>query len=714
MGFRVGLIISFAVACWVAGPGLDGAVAAAESPAKAKRSVIVAFYSGDEPSFSQADTADESGVAEKMLERLGERKKLSIGWLGANQGTYHARQALLDMTTGYRLSRSGYTPRDVPPYGLTRTDGRWGVSYWEDVVDRAASAPAPIQPGLLAEALGGSAGFAGIAVDGEVSDHGLDKNRDADPAVNGYRQAYVGAPEAVLAANRSGRIAGVSLGSADTLLQRVHRLNRSHPLVVTTLPPGNVGGEMLDKLLADRTPQQLLIVLQRPHQTYRKRLLPMGIAGLGSERGPLHSRTTRRTGMVTGLDLAPTILQWLGKPIPVVVRGRPITVNGQYDLGNLQQMQSRLAVVRSRTYPALRMTLGAIVIVGLALVLRYGRIGLRRWLRIGGLTMLWFPTMALVSAAIIPSYWMELLLIAAGACVLAFLTDRFMRWPYGPLVPAFIGVSAYIIDAANNSALIINSVLGPNPSFGSRFFGFGNDLEAILPVMMMVGLAAALSHLKRSPKLALLFGAPMLAVTLMIAAGKLGAAVGGIFTAGVGAAVAVVLCLYARPSWRVFLVALTAPLAGVALLAAIDLSTGGDTHFTRKILSISNPHEFFQIAQRSLSLAWGQLHRPGMAIATGIAILSTLAAVRYRHRVFAPVAEMPVWTAALVGGVAAGIVGSLANDSGPELLIFATGVLMAATAYIQGDPRLGALREGRESSGADSHTDVGELVAAGV
>jgi hypothetical protein len=51
------------------------------------------------------------------------------------------------------------------------------------------------------------------------------------------------------------------------------------------------------------------------------------------------------------------------------------------------------------------------------------------------------------------------------------------------------------------------------------------------------------------------------------------------------------------------------------------------------------------------------------------------------------VAGSPAWQAALAGGLAASIAGTLFNDSGPVLLVYGTFVLACLTAYVRGDPR---------------------------
>ena len=49
---------------------------------------------------------------------------------------------------------------------------------------------------------------------------------------------------------------------------------------------------------------------------------------------------------------------------------------------------------------------------------------------------------------------------------------------------------------------------------------------------------------------------------------------------------------------------------------------------------------------------------------------------------------MPAWLAALAGLIAAGVAGSLFNDSGPVLLIFETFFAAALVLYLRADPKI--------------------------
>ena len=73
------------------------------------------------------------------------------------------------------------------------------------------------------------------------------------------------------------------------------------------------------------------------------------------------------------------------------------------------------------------------------------------------------------------------------ACALGATTDRLVPWPRAIAVPAFFGLALFTIDLAFGSPLVIRSVLGPSPGYGARFYGIGNELEAVLVILLLMG-----------------------------------------------------------------------------------------------------------------------------------------------------------------------------------------------------------------------------------
>jgi hypothetical protein len=597
-----------------------------------------------------------------VLDRLDERTRFALGLVSATQGRSSPEQMVLDLSAGSRTSRAVYSPEEAPLLELVQGgDGSGFIFGWDKALERAESAPAEITPGLLASRLPEGAAYAGVAGRTHV--------------------------EAAVAADRAGDIAETSLGPAATLAARAGALLARHRLVVVGLPTAAKGDEALDDLLRNRRAGDLLIVVQTPPRARVPLLLPIGIVGLSSS-GSLTSTTTRLEGIVGGIDIPVTILRHLGVPVPHGVRGQPIRTEGVRDAAALTAVEARLRVVSGRRTPLL----GALAFGWLALVLALGvvadRRGVRAGLRIGALAFFWVPPMLLFTGWLAPSRFAEIAIIVVGTFALGALTDRLVRWPRGPLLPAAVSVVAYAADLIFGSPLIIRSILGVNPRSGSRFYGLGNELEATLTVLLLVGLGALLwgrGESRRSAAIIALAGAVF---AVFVGAGQLGADVGGVITVGAGIAAATVVMLPGRPSRRTVLVAAAVPVAALAALALLDLATGGDGHFTRTVLHADSAGSLWDVVKRRYTLAFNVFGLGAMPLIMLVAVLGVTYAVRYRERIYAPLSGSPSWRAAFVGGLTASVAGALFNDSGPLLFAFGVAVLTLATAYVRGDPRL--------------------------
>ncbi len=653
---------------------------ATEPQGRGRPTVLIALH----PGGGRLDP--ETGRPLTVFERLAARPALSLGFLGATQGQYSRRQALLDLTAGNRVSRSGYEPNDAPRFRIAKGKRGWEVHKWRKVVARAGSAPTDIVPGLLAGSVPGGAAFVGTR-----EPPGLD---------------------AVLAANPDGRIPAVDIGRRSTLPARIERQLGERQLVVVALPGGTRGYAVLDRLLSKRPPEQLVVAMKRPPRSKLPQMLPIGIAGL-FDGGTLTSRTTRLEGLVVTTDLMPTVLEWLGQPVPPQAAGRAILAQGHRDPAELMDLENRLRVVYPRRFPALYAVFIALATAALMLSLWGGAAGRRQALRVCALAIFWIPFVSLLCAALEPSRRVELLLMGAGTVVLGALCDRFVAWPRAPAIPALLGVTAYVLDLARGSDLIVRSLLGPNPRFGSRFYGIGNELEATLPVLLLIGLAAAAAAVPRSRRLAATFGIAMLVLGAAIGAGRLGADVGGVITVGAGAAAAVVVLLPGGVSRRAIALALAVPALALMALAAIDIVTGGDAHFTNTVLGADGPQALARTIGRRYELAWQTFLRGVMPVVTLVAIIATVYAWRRRHVLYAAVLDSPAWQAALVGGLAGSVAGTLTNDSGPVLLAVGVFVLAWATAYVRGDPRLAPVDSGSartaSAAAATDDADTGEF-----
>ena len=124
--------------------------------------------------------------------------------------------------------------------------------------------------------------------------------------------------------------------------------------------------------------------------------------------------------------------------------------------------------------------------VGIAIAVAPRR-AVAAWL---ALAFAYMPLLLLAGAALEPSYAVTRAYWSAiGAAALAAITLRLARGWWAPRSPAESTVGAYGVDVLAGSELTKLSLLGPNPIYGARFYGIGNELEALFAVMVPVGSA---------------------------------------------------------------------------------------------------------------------------------------------------------------------------------------------------------------------------------
>lgn len=566
---------------------------------------------------------------------------IAPGVMSAGLGRVPAAQTYLDMGQGNRLFSSLY-PDDIPP--LYVTGSRVPADLWARVVARAEEAPADIEPGLLASTLKG----AGVEI---------------------AARPLAGSP-ALIAADRAGRID--RSGDCDP--------GACPGVTVMSAQPAELPG------LADRLRPgsgDLLIAIERPPP--ERDLLAIGIAGEGFDGEAITSDSTRMDGYVLSTDLLPTILGAYGIAIPEGVDGQAITATGSAaDVAAIAEREQRLGEISSRRWEVLAVNLLIWLAVGIVLV--PWRRGLAGFLLATLATaMALVPSILLVAAATTPSELVERVMVGAGAPLLAAAAILALRRRIGDRAPhgafavaAAISILATAVDVVAGSPLTALSLLGPNPGLGVRFFGIGNELEAALGAMLLLGVGAAVTAAAPAdPRRAAAVATAVAAVAavLVFAPGRFGADVGAAITFPAGAAVTVVVAL--RLGLRKAVLVIAAPVAALAALVAIDLLVPGDSHLTRSVLSAGGLGELGDVFDRRITLAARSFPRYIHSPFFIAALLAIAAAIVFRRQVISWFDGRPAALAGVAGAAAATIVGTLANDSAALLLMVGTGYLAA-------------------------------------
>ncbi|HEX3736288.1 MAG TPA: hypothetical protein VHV53_02005 [Solirubrobacterales bacterium] len=562
-------------------------------------------------------------------------------------------QTSVDITAGNRVFDSLYDS-SLP------SSQRNCPSWWRQVIQRADSAPDEIEPGLLSETLH----EAGVSV-----------------RARGGASCTFSSPsqEAAAAASPPKKLSGTPGSNAPGQgLSGTPRQNAPLKRFEVSEAPAAALSSLAENLKGN----DLTIVIPRPTGKTGEPI-PIGIAGPGFD-GNLTSDTTRTNGYVSSTDVAPTIIEFFRAAVPdrravvpAQMIGQAIRSEGSVDPTAIESRGARMAVVSHRRGPVIGFSLLAWVLaLVLAVVLSRGALA-PVGVRLLGLSVVYLPLLLLAGAALKPAEYPEMLLVMLAAPALAALTLAALRDYRALAVAAALTVGAYALDAILGSPLSALSLLGPNPALGVRFYGIGNELEALLAVLIVGGIGAGLAGFapRLSPgRCAAAFLAIGLVFTAIFASGKFGADVGAAIDFPAGVACAAVAITGGRRRWIVLVVLI--PLIVLALLALADLVTGANSHFTRSVLDAGGLHSLGDTAQRRLEQTAHSFVRPILAVVLPAVVILAVVAWLRRATLAGWVRDVPAMRAALIGAAVATIVATLVNDSGALLLEIAAAYLL--------------------------------------
>lgn len=216
--------------------------------------------------------------------------------------------------------------------------------------------------------------------------------------------------------------------------------------------------------------------------------------------GVLYSKSTRREGIITNLDIADYIIEKLGigeeSQIQELDTDEPLWVLQKLNKRLLNTSVLRLPVLT--WYAVFEIACG---IMGLLYMLSIGRIrsgSIRGFINKSLLVSISAPVVLLymavfnISSAAI--YFAVFLILSYG---IAYLISRIFKDDISRFAAiAFLVNASLIVDLLRGSALIRSSVLGYDPIIGARFYGIGNEFAGVF-IGSSILLAGCLIHKKK-------------------------------------------------------------------------------------------------------------------------------------------------------------------------------------------------------------------------
>lgn len=343
-----------------------------------------------------------------------------------------------------------------------------------------------------------------------------------------------------------------------------------------------------------------------------EKLTPVLAVGPGFGGGALTSPSTRRLGLVTMGDVAPTVLSLLGVPRPRDVVGRTILSAKCDDTADMLLRMNSDASLQSQRQAAMR---GASVTQSVAVVLitlaaLLGVSGL--WRRAAGWLAL-LPGLLPIAMLCVPfvysgglvgavAWLVALMLLLLGAVRLVFRTPlRAFAWV------CWVIVVGLLIDIARGAPLISSSIAGYSIVEGARYYGIGNELAGTLVGATLMGVGLSLSGGRTSSRYSGLLAAVAFAVVFVfIGSSGLGANAGD----ALSFAPAIAIALLWRRNWRLnarnLAIVLGASLLAVAAVFAADALRGGgaQSHIGRAagLAASGDALGILEVAQRKLAL----------------------------------------------------------------------------------------------------------------
>jgi hypothetical protein len=420
-----------------------------------------------------------------------------------------------------------------------------------------------------------------------------------------------------------------------------------------------VGDELTPIVMAEGTPSQLF-----------------------DSTGPMHtltSDTTRRDGVVSNEDVAPTILHFFGIPVPSEMNGAPIRVVDQAPPFALHQKH-----LEQR-----RLTVPIQIAVGLAVTI----------LGVLALFILWRkPRLPDAVARIAPAFMLAILPLGVASLAAGGLPQITYAWviPFLIVVPLVAGLLAltlrdrgalvpplavgtavlafYVVEALRGWPDTLTTLSGGAALDGFRYYGMGNvEIGKILGASLWV--AAFLS--------------PFAGFALLIGAGlfcgfpDLGANFGASITLFAAAGLWLPLRSNGRLAWRDLLFGAGVVVGGLLVVIGANLIwSHAPTHGARFVRNGPHGGPFHFVSER-FGTGIRQLVDSPLLWITTLGLLPELYFVlRPTPLLKDAFARYPAWRDAVLVLVLASFVALVANDSGAAAASWGFGVAVASIFYL--------------------------------
>lgn len=402
-----------------------------------------------------------------------------------------------------------------------------------------------------------------------------------------------------------------------------------------------------------------------------------------AEAGYLRSASTQRSGFLTLVDVAPTVLDRLDVPRPSAMEGRPAEVLASDD--SLDARIDRLVTLneasRFREQTLFPTTLAVVVVLGLVCagamvaLARVEAPRTRRAVAFAALADLAVMPMSYLARAFpledlgAGFYWAFIVVGSVVTATAVVLVARRTPRERFALVAALVFVVAVpVADVMTGSRLSLSAAFGYSPTGNSRLYGISNYSFGQVAGASCL-LATFIVDRYRGRRGQMLAIGLLVALLVVIGVPVFGSDVGGIIAFTPTILVFAVLVTGYRVRWRSVVVGLLVTSAAVAAFGMLDLARppGQRAHLGRLFERVGDEglEPLVSIVERKAVANLGVTTSSFWVAVIPIAAVFLAFLARYPNRPLARLREqIPSLRAGLWAAVVAAVLGSAVNDSG--------------------------------------------------
>jgi hypothetical protein len=743
---RIGAVLAAAVAVAVvlvalAGPaGAQGAGESEREDTGIDRVLIISV-----PGLTWAEVRDhdlpaiegllaDSALADMAPRGVKARATPGAAYLTISAGTRAASDPLVDgqqLALGEQSGGSSAGEIFERRTGV-RPDGSYVALAWPTLERVNAGEPYDAELGLLTDTLGeadlgveaiGNAdgtdsmgtsyerqvGLAAAAGDGVIPDGDLgadlllrDPSRpfglrlDIDQVERRFRTAWE------TPADRDGGLVVVEASDLARSMRYRDRVDEQRYLALRAQALADTD-DLVARLLDEVDPERDAVMLLAPYNLPADRDLTVSaVRAPGVDPGYLRSASTQRSGFLTLVDVAPTVLDMLGVDRPVEMEGRPAEMRASSHA--LDRRIDRLVTLneasRFREQLLFPTTLAVVIVLGLIcaaaiVVLARGQAPRTRrvvtFAAVADLAVLpmsflarGFPLEDLGAAF----YWAFIvvgaLVVAAGLTLLAARVG----WPRLTLtaVLAFV-LLVPVLDVLTGSRLGLSAAFGYSPTGNSRLYGISNYSFGMVAAAacLLAAFVAARWQGRRGQAASI---GLLVAVLVVIGTPTFGSDVGGIIAFTPTILVFAVMVTEYRVRLRAVVVGLLATAAAVTAFGLLDLARpeGERAHLGRLFERVGDEglEPLLSIMERKALANLGVTTSSFWVAVVPVAVAFLVFLARYPTRPLGELyARIPPLRAGVWAAIVAAILGSAVNDSGAivggvTLFVLALGLVWLA------------------------------------